>query len=71
MSFDNRNARVGVSVGVTMPGPTQYSSVKPSLSLEVDVLPGEDPDEVLDNVTAYLMERLGTLEEELGEYIKE
>jgi hypothetical protein len=69
--LDERNARISVNVGVTLPYSHKYSYIRPSVGMEIDVLEGEDPLVVMDDLTAVLLNKLDDVTLELDAYVEE
>jgi len=71
IDFEGTNPRIGVSVGITLPGNVKFSSFKPGVMVEMDVAPDVDVDKEIDELTDYLIGKLDEIAGKLEDYVNE
>lgn len=71
MDFSERRPRINVGVGITVASKSNnaYEYIKPVVSMEIDVLYGEDPLDVMDELTQLLIDKLDNVAGELDYYV--
>lgn len=67
--LEGLHPRVGINVGVTM-AVDEFTYVKPSIYLEIDVPDNTSVAEAIDQLTDYLIDKLVDIEEKLDDYVK-
>jgi hypothetical protein len=71
IDFEGTNPRIGVSVGVTVPGDVKFVFIKPGVMMEMDVLDEDAVEETIDALTDYLMDKLVEIEKRIEDYVNE